>query len=142
MRAACMTAFQPVGARIPVLACGSKARRAAGWKMRREPAIHAAEIAWNCVPVVWPLAPKRALRSAGQLLCYACGMSNLDATIARLRALPKQQQEAVAAQIDLMLDEGAEDLLTPEQWAEIEARLDGPGEFTPHEDVVQSFRDR
>lgn len=69
-------------------------------------------------------------------------MSNLDATIARLRALPKQQQEAVAAQIDILLDEGAEDLLTPEQWAEIEARLDRPGSFTPHEDVARSFRDR
>ena len=69
-------------------------------------------------------------------------MSNLDATIARLRALPKPQQDALAAQIDLMLDEGGEDVLTPEQWAEIEARLDRPEGFTPHEDVVRSFRDR
>lgn len=68
-------------------------------------------------------------------------MSNLDATIARLRALPRQQQDAVAAQIDLLLDEGAEDLLTAEQWAEIEARLDQPGSFTSHEEVVRSFRD-
>lgn len=69
-------------------------------------------------------------------------MSNLDATIARLRALPKPQQEAFAAQIDQMLDEGAEDLLTPEQWSEIEARLDRAESFTPHEDVVRAFRDR
>jgi hypothetical protein len=67
-------------------------------------------------------------------------MSNLDATIARLRALPKAEQEALAAQIDQLLDQGAEDLLTPEQWAEIEARLDSDEGFTPHEDVVRDFR--
>jgi hypothetical protein len=69
-------------------------------------------------------------------------MSDLDATIARLKALPKPEQEAVAAQIDLMLDEGVQDLLTPEQWAEIEARLDRPDNFTSHEDGVRSFHDR
>jgi hypothetical protein len=69
-------------------------------------------------------------------------MSHLDATIARLKALPEREQEAVAAQIDLMLDEGGDDLLTPEQWAEIEARLDRPGNFTPHEDVARAFHHR
>jgi len=69
-------------------------------------------------------------------------MSDLDATIARLKALPKGEQEAVAAQIDLMLDQGAEDLLTPEQWAEIEARLDSGEGLTPHEDVVRDFRNQ
>lgn len=69
-------------------------------------------------------------------------MSNLDATIARLRALPKADQEALAAQIDQLLDSGAEDLLTPEQWAEIEARLDSGEGFTPHEDVVRDFRNQ
>jgi hypothetical protein len=69
-------------------------------------------------------------------------MSDLDATIARRKALPKPEQEAVAAQIDLMLDEGVQDLLTPEQSAEIEARLDRPDNFTSHEDVVRSFHDR
>lgn len=69
-------------------------------------------------------------------------MSNLDATIARLRALPKREQEALAAQIDLMLDQGGEDLLTPEQWAEIEARLDSSEGFTPHADVARDFRNR
>lgn len=50
-------------------------------------------------------------------------MAKLDATIARLKALPKTEQEGVAAQIDLLLDQGPEDLLTPEQWAD-SARLD------------------
>lgn len=69
-------------------------------------------------------------------------MSNLDATIARLKALPKAEQDAVAAQIDLILDQSAEDLLTPEQWAEIEARLDSGEGLTPHEDVVREFRNK
>lgn len=67
-------------------------------------------------------------------------MANLDATIARLRALPEREQEAVAAQIDRLLAE--EDLLTPKQWAEIERRLDSGEALTPHEDVVRRFRDR
>ncbi|HVV33807.1 MAG TPA: hypothetical protein VHC73_11325 [Vitreimonas sp.] len=70
------------------------------------------------------------------------GMSNLDATIARLKALPRAEQDAVAAQIDQLLDSGAEDLLSAEQWAEIEARLDSGEGFTPHADVVRAFRDR
>ncbi|HYD87368.1 MAG TPA: hypothetical protein VEA80_07830 [Vitreimonas sp.] len=69
-------------------------------------------------------------------------MANLDATIARLRALPKEEQESVAAQIDLLLDEAGEDLLSPEQWAEIEARLDSNEPMTPHAEVVRAFRDR
>lgn len=67
-------------------------------------------------------------------------MANLDATIARLRALPQADQDALAAQIDLLLE--AKDLLTPEQWAEIEARLDAGEVLTPHEDVVRAFRQR
>ena len=69
-------------------------------------------------------------------------MANLDATIARLRALPKDHQEALAAQIDLLLEEASDDLLTPKQWAEIEARLDSGEALTPHEEVVRAFRDR
>lgn len=69
-------------------------------------------------------------------------MSNLDATIARLKALPKREQEALAAQIDLMLDQGGDDMLTPEQWVEVEARLDSQEGLTPHADVVRDFRNR
>lgn len=68
-------------------------------------------------------------------------MANLDATIARMRALSKAEQEALAAQIDLVLDQGS-DLLTPEQWATIEARLDSGEGLTPHQDVVRAFRSR
>lgn len=69
-------------------------------------------------------------------------MANLDATIARLKALPEAEQEAVAAQIDLLLDQDAEDMLTPEQWAEIETRLDSGEALTPHEDVARDFRNK
>ena len=67
-------------------------------------------------------------------------MANLDATIARLRALPAKDQEALAAQIDLLLEESAEDLISAEQWAEIEARLDSGEAMTPHDEVVRAFR--
>jgi len=69
-------------------------------------------------------------------------MSSLDATIARLRALPEPQQDALAAQIDLLLEQVDDDLLTPEQWAEIEARLDAGERLTPHEEVLRAFRER
>ncbi len=68
-------------------------------------------------------------------------MANLDATIARMRSLPEAEQEALAAQIDLLLDQSC-DLLSPEQWASIEARLDSGEGLTPHEDVVRVFRSR
>lgn len=69
-------------------------------------------------------------------------MAKLEDTIERLRALPADAQDGVAAQIDLLLDQGDEDLLSAEQWAEIEARLDQAEGFTPHADVVKAFRDR
>lgn len=67
-------------------------------------------------------------------------MSDLDATIRRLRALPEAEQQSVAAQIDQILD--ADDLLTPEQWAAIEARLDVNEGFSAHADVKRAFGDR
>jgi hypothetical protein len=69
-------------------------------------------------------------------------MADLDPTIESLRALPKGEQDALAAQIDLILDAGDESLLTDEQWVEIEARLDANESFTPHTEVVKAFRDR
>lgn len=68
-------------------------------------------------------------------------MSNLDDTIARMRALPEKEQDALAAQIDALMDQGSDDL-TPEQWAAIEARLDSGEALTPHADVVKAFQDR
>lgn len=69
-------------------------------------------------------------------------MSNLDATIERLRALPDSEKDLVAAQIDMLLDGGADDLLTDEEWAEIEARLDSEEANIPHDDVMREARER
>ena len=69
-------------------------------------------------------------------------MANLDATIARLKALPKAEQEALAAQIDQILDQSGEEVLSAEQWAAIEARVDSGEALTPHEDVVRDFRNQ
>jgi hypothetical protein len=72
------------------------------------------------------------------VLCFA--MTKLDAAIQRLRALSEEEQEAIAAQIELILDTA--EVLTPEQWAEIEARLDADEGFAAHDEVVRAFRDR
>jgi len=69
-------------------------------------------------------------------------MANLDATIERLRALPQEQQDALAAQIDLLLNQASEEPLSAEQWAAIETRLDSDEPMTAHADVVRAFRDR
>ncbi len=69
-------------------------------------------------------------------------MTKLEAAIERLRALPQAVQDSVAAQIDLLLDQNAEDALTDEQWAEIEARLDADEGFTPHDEIASAFRQR
>lgn len=69
-------------------------------------------------------------------------MANLDSTIARLKALPKDRQDAVAAQIDLILEESPEELLSAEQWAAVEARLDSGEGMTPHDEIVRAFRSR
>lgn len=47
---------------------------------------------------------------------------------------PRESRKALAAQIDLLLD--GDDLLTSEQWAAIEARLDSGEGLTPHEEGV------
>jgi hypothetical protein len=73
---------------------------------------------------------------------YDSAMSNLDATIDRLRALPESQKDAIAAQIDLLLDQDAEDLLSDAEWAEIEARLDAEDATIPHAEVVTRFNAR
>jgi len=69
-------------------------------------------------------------------------MVRFDAVIDRLRALPDDRKEAIAAQIDLMLDDDETDPLSPEQWAELEARLDSETANIPHADVVADFKAR
>ena len=69
-------------------------------------------------------------------------MTKLDLALARLKKLPPDRQEAVAVQIDWLLDdeERGESALSDEQWAEISARMADSGEdFIPHAEVVDYF---
>jgi hypothetical protein len=68
-------------------------------------------------------------------------MTKLDLVLARIRKLPPEEQDALAAEIELRLDNaGSGSAFTDEEWAEIEATMDESGETIPHEDVVAEMR--
>lgn len=70
-------------------------------------------------------------------------MTKLDLLLDRIRKLPAERQEAVAVQIDLLLDdeEDGGSLLTDEQWADVEAALANDTEpVSTHEDVFAHLR--
>jgi hypothetical protein len=70
-------------------------------------------------------------------------MTKLDLVLARLRKLPPDRQEAIAAEIDYRLDrEGEGSAFSDDEWAEIEATMDDSGEDIPHEQVVAEMRAR
>ena len=72
-------------------------------------------------------------------------MTKLDLALARIARLPPDRQEAIAVQLEWMLEdeEAGESRLTDEQWAEVERRLnDETEECIPHEDVVRSLGGR
>jgi len=70
-------------------------------------------------------------------------MTKLDLVFERIRQLPPEEQEALAFEIELRLDNaGSESALTDEEWAEIEATLDEDGEEIPHEQVMEELRRR
>lgn len=52
-------------------------------------------------------------------------MTKLDLVLARLSRLPPDRQEAVAVQLEWLIDdeESGEALLTDEQWAEVKRRI-------------------
>mgnify|MGYP003576935266 CR=1 FL=1 len=68
-------------------------------------------------------------------------MTKLDLVLERIRQLPQDRQDAIAADLEILLwDEGQETLLTDEQWAEVEAELASPDqEYIPHEQIVAEF---
>jgi len=68
-------------------------------------------------------------------------MSKLDLVIERVRKLPPERQEALAAEIELWL-EGAEteSMFSEEEWAAIEASMDDRGPDIPHEQVADDVR--
>lgn len=64
----------------------------------------------------------------------------LDDAITRLRELPdERQQQAAALLLDFLEGGDDDDQLTPEQWAEIERRLDANEEFATDEEVRDFF---
>ena len=72
-------------------------------------------------------------------------MTKLDLALARIAKLPPERQEAIAVQLEWLLEdeESGESRLTAEQWAEVERRLGDETEVgIPHEEVVRSFRAR
>ncbi len=63
-------------------------------------------------------------------------MTRLEAVIEKLRALPAEEQESWAAEIEFLLDNPAP-VLSPEEWAELDRRMNDPDEARiPHEEVV------
>lgn len=64
-------------------------------------------------------------------------MTKLELVLERLRALPKARQEAIADEIDFIIDDGDEgSVLTDAQWAQVEAALRNVDEPTSAHDEV------
>ena len=68
-------------------------------------------------------------------------MTKLDLVLTRIRQLPPEQQEALAAEIEYRLDNaGQRSFFTDEEWAEIEPTLYEDEEEIPHAQVVAEMR--
>ena len=68
-------------------------------------------------------------------------MTKFDLILERLRKLPPEQREAIAAEIELRLDNAGEgSAFSDAEWDEIEASMDEEGDDIPHEQVVAEFR--
>jgi len=71
-------------------------------------------------------------------------MTKIDLALARIARLPPDRQEAIATELEFLLDgeESGESLLTDEQWAEVQRRLlDANDPLLSHEDVVRSLQE-
>lgn len=67
-------------------------------------------------------------------------MTKLDLVLARIRKLPPERREALAAEIDFRLDsEEGGSVFTDEEWALIAPTLDEDQEEIAHEQVVAEF---
>jgi len=70
-------------------------------------------------------------------------MTKLDLVLARIRKLPPEQQEALAAEIELRLDNaGSGSVFTDEEWAAIEPTLDEGGPTKPHKEFAAEIRSK
>ncbi len=70
-------------------------------------------------------------------------MSRMEIAIERLRALPEDEQDAVAAEVEAMLAEPAS-LVNLEQWAMVDVELEGSGDDAnlSHAQVVARMREK
>lgn len=72
-------------------------------------------------------------------------MTKIDLALARIARLPLDRQEAIAMELEYLLDgeESGESLLTDEQWAEVQRRLHDVADATlSHQEVVRSLEGR
>lgn len=71
-------------------------------------------------------------------------MSKLETLLKRMRNLPPERQEAMAVQIDMLLEDeerGEGSLLTDEQWGDVAAALaDTTEPVSSHRDVFARLR--
>lgn len=68
-------------------------------------------------------------------------MTKLDLVLERIRQLPLERQEAIAAELESLLEHPGESLLTDAQWAEVEAALAARDEpVSAHSDVIARAR--
>ena len=77
-------------------------------------------------------------RGAGS--AYVPDMTKLDLVLERVRQLPQDRQDAIAADLEILLRDEQGSLLTDEQWAEVEAELANPDQqYVPHDQIVAEF---
>ena len=77
----------------------------------------------------------------GVVSAYNAGMTKLDLVVERIRQLPQEQQDVIVAEMEFLIEHGAESMLTDEQWAEVDAALADKNEpSAPHEEVFSRLR--
>lgn len=67
-------------------------------------------------------------------------MTKLDLVLQRVRSLPQEQQDAIAAELEALLEPAPAFQLTPAQEQELGRRLaDRSKQYVTHEDVAAQF---
>ena len=67
-------------------------------------------------------------------------MTKLDHVLERVRQLPQDQQDAIAVEMEFLLEDSAEGRLTDQQWADLRARAaEDQGPVISHEDIETEF---
>jgi hypothetical protein len=67
-------------------------------------------------------------------------MTKLDLVLEQIRQLPQDRQDAIAADLEILLRDQQVARLSDEQWAELQRRLADPNKtYISHEDLVAEF---